>query len=109
MNTRQRVVVGAITLTLAAVVVAVWAANRRYALLRAKPAWLDPEQPPEGVAAVWGTLSPAQSWAANRATPMTACCPGRGAGSRVRRVYPDTLADSPTSFIRAGFNLGDRC
>lgn len=105
MNRRQKIVAGVIVLALTLVVVAVWAANRRYAFLRAKPEWLDPEQPPEGVAASWGALSPAESWAANRASPMSACCTGRGAGSRVRRVYDDTLADSPHSFIRADINL----
>ena len=106
MTTRQKVMAGVVALALLLVVLAVWAANRRYAFLRAAPAWLDPEQPPEGVAAAWGAVSPAQGWAANRASPMSACCTGRGAGSRVRREYPDTLAASPNSFIRADFNLG---
>lgn len=109
MTRRQQIVAGVIVLVLLAAAVALWAANRRAALMRAMPAWLDPEQPPEGVAAAWGTLSEAQSWAANRATPMTACCAGRSAGSRVRRTYADTLAHDPGSFIRASFDLTGRC
>lgn len=108
MTTRHKTLMG-IVAVLAAAVLAVWAANRRYAFLRAAPAWLDPQQPPEGVAASWGALNPAESRAANSTSPMTACCAGRGAGRRIRRTYPDTLAASPHSFIRAGFDLAGGC
>lgn len=109
MTRRQTVIAGAITLALAVAVIVLYAANRRYAFIQARPAWLEGDQPPEGVAAAWGTLSEAQSWAANRAAPMTACCAGRGAGRRVRREYPASLADSDHSFIRASFDLTGGC
>jgi hypothetical protein len=106
MTTRQKAVCWAVAAALAFAALAIYAANRRYRFLAAKPAWLDPQQPPEGIAATYGTLTPAESWAANRASHLSACCTDRGAGRRIRRTYPATLADSDGSFIRASFNLG---
>lgn len=82
--------------------------GRRDRLARAMPAWLDPQQPPTGVAGQLSTLSDAQSWAANRCTPMSACCAGNTAGARVRRTYAPNLAESTGSFIRGrvGLELG---
>jgi hypothetical protein len=82
--------------------VAVDGARRR----EAAPGWLDPHQPPQGVAARLSTLTPAQSMAANGCPTMAGCCAGRSAGSRLRRVYPSTLMDDPSSVVRASFALG---
>jgi hypothetical protein len=108
MTRRQSVVAGTILLALLIAAFAIYAANRRAAFERAAPDWLDPQQPPEGIAAQGGTVSPAASWAANRCVPLTGCCTGRSAGSRVKR-YPATLAESPGSFIRASFDLSGGC
>jgi hypothetical protein len=87
-------------------VLVLFAVNRRDVLSRAMPAWLDPGQPPDGVAAQLNTLTADQSWAANRARHMTACCADRTAGRRIRRTYPATLAEDPNSFIRATIEGG---
>lgn len=106
MNGRQRVIAWATLGVLAVAAFVVYATTRREIFTAAHPDWLDSGQPPEGLAATVGTLTAAESWAANRASHMTASCTGRGAGRRVRRTYPQTLADSPHSFIRANVNLG---
>jgi hypothetical protein len=99
---RQAIVGGSIVAVLGAAVFAMWTAERRDRLMRAMPAWLDMRQPPESLMTELPVLTPEQSWAANRCAPAAASSPGRGAGSRVRREYPATLADSDTSFISGG-------
>lgn len=85
---------------LAGVFALLWIADRRKAAVDAvTPPWTDPQQPAEGVAEQLTTLSPGESWAANRCRPMTACCNGRTAGRRVRRTYPATLSEDPNSLI----------
>jgi hypothetical protein len=79
-----------------------WSVQRRQAFEAAAPGWLNPGQPPDGVAA---PLTAAQSYAANRCRPMTACCTGRTAGMRTRRTYPPTVAGWSGSFLSAGFNV----
>lgn len=69
------------------------------------PEWLAGGQPPDSVAPDLMTLTPDQSWAANRARPMVACCGDYTAGRRIRRTYPRSLAESPDSFIAASFDL----
>lgn len=96
MTRQQRIVAAGVTGTLAVAVIVLWAVNKR-ARARREPSWLDPQQPEQGVAA---PLTAAQSWAANRARPMTACCTGQTAGMRTRRDYPATLVDAPYSLIR---------
>lgn len=82
-----------------------WSARRKRVFDANKPPWLDPGQPPAGVAA---PLTAAQSFAANRCRPMSACCVGRTAGLRTRRTYPGTVADSPHSLVQASFDvIGD--
>ncbi len=105
LDRRQTIIVGvaASALTVAALVVLM--AHKRAVDARDAPSWTDPGQPPEGVAGP-ATAAPAVSWAANRATPMSACCTGRGAGRRAMRTYPTTLAESEGSFIRASFEAG---
>lgn len=104
MNRKATVIVGAaLVLGVAALVVA--GAERRAALTRRIPAWLDTSQPPESIAPDLPVLGADQSWAANACRPMVAACPGYTAGMRVRRTYPDTLADSADSFVRASFNV----
>jgi len=108
MTRRQKITAAVIVGVLLVAVFVVWAANRRDALARAMPAWLDLQQPPDGVAAELTTLTEDQSWAANRARHMTACCPGRTAGQRIRRTYPGCLADSDQSFVRTDVELKAR-
>jgi hypothetical protein len=108
-NSRQKFVAGLVLLGMLAAVFVLWVANQRADVERSTPAWLDAGQPPDGVAVNMGSLTDAESWAANRASHMSACCPGRGAGSRVRRTYHDTLADNPNSFIRTSFELSGGC
>ena len=98
--------VGLVVLVVAAGAFLLFAVNRRSRWERAAPAWLDPQQPPDGVASQLSTLTEAQSWAANRCRHMSACCGDQTAGRRVRRTYPGSLAESDTSFIRASFGLG---
>jgi hypothetical protein len=88
-----------------------FASMRRDRYNRATPNWLDPQQPPDGIATDLGTLTEKQSWAANRAAPMNACCTDRGAGRRVRRTYPGTLADHPDSLVAGSvrINLSAGC
>jgi hypothetical protein len=84
---------------LAAVVVGLfvaWSAQRKATFEAAAPPWLDPRQPPSRVVA---PLTAQQSYAANHAAPMSASCLGHGAGRRLRRTYPPTLADSGASFV----------
>lgn len=104
--TRRQTIAGAAILAVLLVAAfAIWAAERRAALERVLPAWLNPQQPPESLAVELLPVSPEASWAANRCAPMTASCVGRGAGSRIRRDYPATLADSDASFISASAGL----
>ncbi len=106
MNRRQITIVAIVAGVLAVAACGCWAVQRRAEDKRVTPEWLNPHQPPEGVAAELSALGPAQSWAANRCTPMAASCADRTAGRRTRRTYPGTLADSPDSFIRASVELG---
>ncbi len=107
---REQVATGVVIALLAGGAVALYAINRRADLKRVKgPDWLDVQQPPDGVATDFQTLSADQSWAANRCRPMTACCSGRSAGSRIRKTYPGSLASSDHSFIRASFAVGGGC
>jgi hypothetical protein len=77
-------------------------AQRKQSFEAAAPPWLDPHQPPRGVAA---PLTEAQSFAANRCRPFSASSAGRSAGRRLRRTYPPTLAESATSFVQLGFDV----
>lgn len=95
---RTHIVVGLVVVL--AVGGLMFAMARRDRFNRAAPAWLDPHQPPDGVAAELSTLTAAQSQAANGCTPLSACCADRTAGARVRRTYPGSLAYSDGSFIR---------
>lgn len=108
MDRRRWRVVGLVVVVLGAAGLVLFANYRRARFERAAPGWLNPEQPPDGVAAELSTLTADQSWAANRCRHMTACCPGQTAGSRVRRTYPGSLAESDTSFVRGrlGVELG---
>lgn len=103
MTRRQIIVMSTAAGILVLLVFVLIGANRRHALKRAVPAWLIPNQPPEGIAADLPTLSEAESWAANRCRPMVASCGTNTAGRRIRREYPPSLAESPDSFIRASF------
>jgi hypothetical protein len=101
MSPRARValIVGGVLLVVAAL--CAWGYQRRAELARRVPSWLDPKQPPENVTV---PLAPAASLAANGCPPMTACCDGRGAGRRVRRTYPGSLADSSSSLVGVRFS-----
>jgi len=100
--TRRQIFISATAAAgLALVVLVLYAINRRDQLARAMPAWLNVQQPADGIAAELNTLTADQSWAANRCRPMTASCTGRTAGTRIRRTYPASLEASDDSFIRA--------
>lgn len=100
---RQTVVAGAVAGALAVAAVALWATQRAHVIARETPAWADGQQPPDNVAADLPCLSPDQSWAANRARSMSACCAGNTAGARIRRTYPGSLCDEPSSLIGLRF------
>lgn len=102
---RKTVIAGGVVVV---AVLAVWAlgSQRRAAFARSVPAWLDVHQPPENIAAQLPTVSEAESWAAARCRPPACCSPAYTAGMRVRRLYPETLAASPHSSIRASFEVG---
>ena len=104
LNRRQTIVAVGVVAVLSLAVAVLWWTNRAHEAERSSPAWLDPQQPPDVVPALVGP-TPQESWAANRCRPMTACCTGNTAGTRIRRTYPDTLQSSPHSFIRASVNL----
>jgi hypothetical protein len=106
MTRRQMIVGGVIVGVLGVAVVTLWCVQRRAEGKGVAPAWLDPHQPAPDVASELTVLNADQSWAANRARPMAACCAGRTAGMRVRRTYDGNLADSPYSFIRASLAIG---
>lgn len=89
-----------------AVVGVFYAIGRQASFNRAMPAWLNPQQPPDGVAAELSTLTAAQSFAANGCPSMTACCADRTAGARVRRTYPGSLAGGSGSFIQLRAQVG---
>lgn len=102
---RRRVVV-LVLVAVGAAAFFLYACYRRAAWERAAPAWLDPKQPPDGVASQLPTLTDAQSWAANRCRPMAASCCDNTAGRRIRRTYPGSLAESPDSFVRGRLGFG---
>lgn len=98
---RQTVIASAVVAVLAAAAAGLWYLNRAQAAERAAPSWLDPQQPPPGVAApLIATVSAGESWAANRPRHMSACCTGQTAGLRIRRTYASTLAANPDSLVR---------
>lgn len=99
MNRRQSITAGVIVAVVAGFALVLVAIGRKARYERAAPAWLDPEQPPDGVAASLPCVTPDQSWAANRARHMSGACTGQTAGNRVRRTYPETLASSSASFV----------
>lgn len=105
MTRRQGITAGIIAAVLGAAVFVLWACQRKAAYERAAPAWLDPKQPADGIAAELTTLNDGQSWAANRCRPMTAPCTGRTAGRRIRRTYDGCLEESGSSLIRTGAQL----
>ena len=105
MDRRRWRIVGLILVVVDAAGLVLVASYRKARFDRAAPAWLDPQQPPDGVAAELSTLTADQSWAANRCRHMTACCGEQSAGSRIRRTYPGTLADAPWSLVRARADL----
>ena len=98
---RSAAIAGAVVLAMVVLV----CIRRRQADTPAVPAWLDTVQPPDTVAADLMTLTPDQSWAANRCRPIHAACSDYTAGRRIRRTYPPSLADSPHSFIRTSLQL----
>ena len=104
LDRRQTIVAAGVVGALVLAAGVLWWTNRAHEAERSSPAWLDPQQPPDVIPALTGP-TPLESWAANRCRPMTACCTGATAGTRVRRLYPDTLQSSPHSFIRASVNL----
>lgn len=107
MNQRRRMITFGLILLGLALILGMWLAHRRRkSEEHAVPAWLQTQQPPDTVAADMLVLSPAESWAANRCAPMAAACSGRTAGRRIRRTYPDSLAASEGSFIRAAVRIG---
>lgn len=105
MNRRQIGIVAGVVVVLGAAVFVVCAAHRRAAYRRAAPEWLNPHQPPDGVAAQLSTLNADESWAANRGRHMSACCAPYTAGRRLRRTYPASLEESPDSCVRGGIAL----
>lgn len=106
MMDRKRLTIAAgVAVVIGVAAIVLMGAERRAALARSRPAWLDPQQPSEGIAADLRTVSDAESWAANRCRPMAASCSGYTAGRRIRRTYPGSLADAPYSFIRASVDL----
>lgn len=105
MTRRQTIIIGVIAGVLAVAALALYAIGRRDAWTRAAPAWLNPSQPADGVAAELSTLTVDQSWAANRARHMTGCCTDQTAGTRVRRTYPSTLAESDCSIVKGQLSL----
>ncbi len=94
MTRRQTVIMAVIVATLATAAVVLWMVNRTAERERNSPAWLDPQQPPEGVTSPAGV-----SWAANRCRPMVGPCHDHTAGRRIRRTYPGTLASSDASIV----------
>lgn len=97
---RQTVIASAVVAVLAAAAAGLWYLNRVQAQERETPSWLDPQQPPPGIAApAMATVTPGQSWAANRPRHMTASCCGQSAGLRIRRTYAPTLASDPGSLV----------
>lgn len=109
MNRRETIVTAVIAAAMAVAALGLWALNRVHVARRSTPEWLDTDPPPEQISGE--PLTAAQSLAANGVPHMTACCTGRGAGRRVRRTYPASLADEPSSLIsaRVGFQLGGGC
>lgn len=96
--TRQRWwLIGGLVLVVTLVVVAFSA--RKQAWERIHPSWLDPRQPPEGVAANLGVLTAAESLAANGCPPMGACSVARTARMDTMRQWPGHLVDHPDSLV----------
>lgn len=94
---RQTLVMVAVVGALLAAVAVLWVGYRRSAAERETPSWTDPQQPADQVAPL--VAGAEQSWAANRARPMTASCGDNSAGRRTRRTYPATLSMSLDSMI----------
>lgn len=91
---RRQTIIAATAGSVALAALIVWGAQRRADTAARTPAWTDPHQPAEGVA-----VQPAMDWAASRPPTIAGACAGITAGAKVRRLYPGTLADDPTSFI----------
>lgn len=106
MSNRQRLVGWGAVVILAILALSIWVMQRRRDDASRTPAWTDPGQPPVGVANTPTQLTADQSWAANRCAPFAASCADNTAGMRVRRRYPDTLADSECSIVRGSIALG---
>lgn len=99
MNRQRWLMLGGLVALVLFVCVAFIVRKRRFE--RAHPSWLDPQQPPEGVAAQMTTLTPGESLAANGCWPMSAPCTGRTARLDTMRTYPGHLTDHPGSLIHA--------
>lgn len=109
MTGRQRAVAVVVLVLAAVATFIVYAVNRRERIERASPAWLDPHQPPDGVAGELTTLTAGESWAANRCRPLAASCSAHTAGRRVRRIYDPTLEQSSGSYVRTALQIEGRC
>jgi hypothetical protein len=106
-NRRHLKVIALIVATIAGVLLALVCWRKREALQEAVPEWLASNQPPtQTIVPELLTVSPEQSYAANRCRPMAASCGDFTAGRRTRRIYPDTLESDPNSLVRAHFEIG---
>lgn len=104
--TRQRwLLYGFAGLVLVAIAAA-YAVQRRRAFQAAHPEWLDPQQPPEGVAAQMTTLTDAETRAVYGVPHMTAGCTMHTARRDLMRTYPETLGHCKDSLIQLDFAAG---
>jgi hypothetical protein len=105
MRERRTLVIGAavlIALVLIVTVCGYWRARR----LKQVPAWVNPGMNADGLYAGLGTLTPAESQAANGCVPMAGCCAPHTARREAMRTYPASLTHSPDSFVGLRFGIG---
>jgi hypothetical protein len=106
MDPRARNALVAVGLGVGVGVAGLWWFARQRAEQAATPPWGVYPQPPENLDVV---ATPEASWAANRATPMMACCDGQGAGRRTLRRYPATRDADPNSLVGLNFTFNGDC
>lgn len=93
---RRSLIIGLVAVAVLLVAMCAYYRARRLAMV---PTWLNPEQPPQGVASQLGVISPAQAAVVYGCSPLAGPCSNYSAGSRVLRTYAPSLADDDDALV----------
>lgn len=93
---RRSLIIGAVAIGAILLLMCAYYRARRLASV---PTWLNPEQPPQGVASQLGVISPAQAAVVYGCAPLAGPCSNYSAGSRTLRTYAPSLTDDDNALV----------